>query len=284
MAGLRTRAKVVFVPREAAPLFTPGRQVILARNLKVWDDRMVASARDRLAWTLLHAVGWLSARRAAHIIAVSAVIARRLPTATSGRVSVVHHGCDLALNRDGWRHDAAETLEVVTVGAIDAHKRLGVVVEAVAELARLHPDTRLCIWGPVVDRAEARRLRAQGEHVLGYDPLMGPASPQRRAEILAAADVLAMGSSFESFGLPLVEAMRTGTLVWAPQSALLAELCGAAAVGYEEGSAGSAADALAASLPQAAAIVAAGLDRSLEFNWDRCAEQTLTQLRAVARG
>jgi hypothetical protein len=92
-----------------------------------------------------------------------------------------------------------------------------------------------------------------------------------------------MGSSFESFGLPLLEGMRTSCLVWVPTSDLVDELCGPVAVTYPEGSPVAAARALFAALPNAHSRLSQGRERCSSFTWDSTVDQTLHAVRCVAR-
>lgn len=283
--SLRYRAKAVFSPREAAPLLTPTHLVVLARNLKVWSPSgsTTISARGRfLARTLL---ARLSVIRAARVLAVSSVMARALPARVARSAIVVHHGCDLELVDQSRLEgtNAPESLRIVALGTISEHKRFDRLVEAVALLRELGQPGQLDIWGPVGDPVCAVNLSQSGHEKLGGDPLRGPAAAHQRQRILADADVLAMSSSVESFGLPLLEGMRTSCLVWVPASDLVDELCGLVAVTYPEGSAMAAARALVAALPEARNRLSQGRDRCSSFTWDSTVEQTLRALRCVAR-
>jgi glycosyltransferase involved in cell wall biosynthesis len=208
-------------------------------------------------------------------------MARALPRRWRDTAEVVHHGCDLDLV-DEARLDtglAGGPLRIVALGTVNEHKRFDVVVHAVAELADQGQPAELEIWGSIGDERCADVLRAIGRERLGHDPLRGPATRRHVQEILTAADVLTMGSSTESFGLPLLEGMRTSCLIWVPQSELVRELCGSVAVTYPEGRPIDAARALIASLPEAHRLLPAGRARSLSFTWESTVERTL---RAVS--
>lgn len=276
-------ARAVFSPQDIAPLLARGRLVVLARNVKVWRASHVDGASAWAKWFVLHVVGRMGVSRARSVLAVSGIVADCVPVAASKK-HVVHHGCDLPtmasrIPATDW---SGTTLSVVSVGTISTHKRFDVAIKAVACMRRAGLEVDFALWGPTEDRREHARLTALATALLGEDVLRGPVSRNRLVEILGSADVLVVGSSYESFGMTMVEAMRTRTLVVAPRSPLVDEICGADAVTYEEGSSSSAADALLGALGVAGEIVDRAAARSERFTWTRCAERTLEELRRVA--
>lgn len=275
------RAGAVFCPREAAPLLCPSRLVVLARNLKVWDRGGAITFSQRARGLARSVLARAAVRRASRVLAVSSALVAALPR--NAHAVVVHHGCDLDLvERSRLDDDSApQQLRVVSLGVIGGHKRFDMVIDAVAALRDRGQPASLAIWGPVGDDVVAQALATHGVLTIGEDPLHGPADNERRQALLAEADVLAMGSSFESFGFPLVEAMRTSTLAWVPASELVDELCDGAAVTHREGSPEAAADALVAALPDAAQYLERGRIRAQAFTWDRTVDQTLQQVRNV---
>lgn len=279
LVSARIRPTHVFVPRDIAPLLVRGRTTILVHNVLVWTRPLTMN--DGWDLRLMRAAGRLSLRRSYRVLAVSEAIQQLLPARSRRSCRVVHHGCDLPAIGPHEKPAQAppRRLKVLGLGTISPYKRFDVLIETVARLRDHHVAAELEIWGPVLDQAEGRRLHDLGEAVLGDNPLRGALEPSRRAEIFRTADVVMMGSSSESFGFPMVEGMRTGTVVVAPRSGLVEEICGGCAVTYEEGSAQSAADAILAAFPRFAALADAALRRSEElFTWRRCVEDTLEAL------
>jgi len=129
--------------------------------------------------------------------------------------------------------------------------------------------------GRTVDPAEAIRLRALSLSELGEDCLGGELPVDQRGAALAASHVLAVGSSYECFQLPIVEAMRTSTLVWAPDSPMMTELGAGSSVTYREGDPVDAAQQLRLSLPEARKLTDIGRHRSMDFTWKACVDKTL---------
>ncbi|QYG92350.1 glycosyltransferase [Iamia sp. SCSIO 61187] len=274
-----TRADIVFLPREFAPRLTVPF-VVMARNLYAWLPPP-ADSEHRLTLWLMRRSAHRSARRAARVIAVSRAIANYLP-AGSASPEVIPHGCDLPAGKPvQWPRSGV--LRVVMLATVAPHKGIACIIDAIALLRTEHGvSAELAIYGPVPDKSLAVSLRAQSQAVLGYDAIAGPAPLDRRSEILGAADVVAIGSSYESFCLPLVEGMRAGRAVWAPACDLVEELCGDVAVRYAEGSARSAATEMANALPSLEALGSQGIKRSDTFRWDEIAQRILYTLDRAA--
>jgi glycosyltransferase involved in cell wall biosynthesis len=281
----RFRADAVFCPRETAPVLTPARLVVLAGNVAVWSTHSNEPRRVQAVRLVRRPLAHLSVRRSTAIAAVSRVMAAALPARAARRAVVIHHGCDLdPVATSRLETDSAGPLRILALGTVTHHKRYDRLIDHVAAVHALGLDAKLNIWGPLPDAQHAAELRERGIARLGYDPLMGPAAPAERQAILARADVVAVSSSFESFAMPLVEAMTTRCLVWTPGSALVDELCGEVAVTYHEDADPSlAAGALIDALPAVRDRLAAGQQRGAAFTWTQTVEQTLTLMRSAAR-
>ena len=281
--SLRFKARSAYCPRETAPLLIPTHLIVLARNRKAWSLAAHARLSEGARWLARTFLARLAVARSARVIVVSSAMASALPARLVPTTEVVHHGCDLGLVERSRleRDDCVRTLRIVALGTVSAHKRFDAVIDAVAELRAQGQPAHLEIWGSIGDPSSAEWCRRVARERLGDDPLRGPADGFRRQKILADADVLAMGSSVESFGHPLVEGMRTSCLIWAPASTLVDELCGPVAVTYPERSSEGAATALIAALRTAPDLLHAGRERSLAFTWESTVDQTLRAVRDI---
>lgn len=144
------------------------------------------------------------------------------------RIDIVPPGADLACYRPGDKAAARAELgfspgeEIVAfVGRIQPLKAPDVLVRAVAEALRRRPGRRLravIVGGPSgtgLERPDALiELAAQlgiAEHVT----FLPPQPPDRLVQVYRAADLVAVPSYNESFGLVALEAQASGTPVLA---------------------------------------------------------------------
>lgn len=293
LLSLRLRPSVVFIPREVGPLLPVGRSVLLAANVLRWGvpptgEDSSASQRSK-ARALSELKSWVARRaasRASAVVVSSGAVADLVP---HPRVEVIPFGIDVPAVEVVRPPEAGRSLRVVFLGSIARHKRIDVVIELVAELRSRHAvAATLDIWGG----GNQAELRAELEELVSEQlgdagALRGPLDPNLRGEVLSEADILAVGSGVESFGFPLLEAQKSGTLVVAPDSPIVREQCGERAVTYPEGDAiagaASLADTLSLENPeQLSARLRRGVEHASSFTWRRCVDETLELLAEIA--
>ena len=100
------------------------------------------------------------------------------------------------------------------------------------------------------------------------------------------ADALLLPSLFESFGLPILEAMASGCPVLTSDRYGTREIADGAALLVDPVSVDAIAEGLARLLedePLRARLIAAGHVRATAFTWERCARQILDLLHGLAR-
>ena len=120
--------------------------------------------------------------------------------------------------------------------------------------------------GPTKDERVAAELRSGGARLEGYVPT------ERLAELYRGAACLVQASRHEGFGLPVVEAMASGTPVVIVSDPALVEVAGDAALVVEDG---MLADGIARALAERERLVAAGLERARGFGWEATARATV---------
>ena len=105
--------------------------------------------------------------------------------------------------------------------------------------------------------------------------------------LFAAAAVFCFPSLEESFGLPPLEAMASGTPVIVSNVAALVEVCGDAAIYADTTNPHAIADAIDELMRDATRreeMRHAGLVRARSFTWKRSAERLLQTVHAAANG
>jgi len=242
--------------QHALPLGYRGRSVVTLHDLHFERDPSVMGLVDRLTF---RAVVPRAARKADHVLAVSERTKRdavELYGLAAGRITVTPLAVDPAFTPGDGTHDGY----LLFVGAVQQRKDPLAALDA-AQATGLP----LVVVGPEKDQALAAELRRRGADVRGVVPKAELAELYRRA----AAVVLL--SRYEGFGIPVLEAMASGTPVVLSDDAALREVAGDAGV-Y-----GPVAEALA----DRDRYRAAGLARAAQFSWRRTAELTVGAYRKV---
>jgi glycosyltransferase involved in cell wall biosynthesis len=144
---------------------------------------------------------------------------------------------------------------------------------------------------PLVIAGGENRFLSEGElrqpEALGISDWVrwpGWIEQEELAGFYAMAEALLLPSIFESCGLPVLEAMAAGTPVLTADRYGTKELAEGAAVLVNPESVDSIADGIRWVLEDGAlraTLVAAGRDRSQDFTWRRCAQETLGVLERV---
>jgi glycosyltransferase involved in cell wall biosynthesis len=123
--------------------------------------------------------------------------------------------------------DGPNALELLHVGSTIARKRIDVLLESVASLKRLWPNLRLIRVGDTFTPAQERQINRLG---LGGSVTVLPFVDRRvLAAVYRRATMLLQPSEREGFGLPVAEAMASGTPVVASRIPALVEVGGPAA-------------------------------------------------------
>jgi glycosyltransferase involved in cell wall biosynthesis len=193
------------------------------------------------------------------------------------KVVVTPYGVDPAFGMDGPTRDGGSYM--LFVGGLQPRKDPTTAVDA---LAKLDPHLRLVFAGPalrksreLVDHVRELRLSSRVEFT-GY---------VRKSELAAlyrGAACLVLPSLYEGFGLPILEAMASGTPVVATTAGALPEVAGDAAVLVEPGDAEELAAGVELALADRERLVAAGLERSTRYSWAETARRTLAVYEELA--
>jgi glycosyltransferase involved in cell wall biosynthesis len=253
----------------AVPLACPCPAVVTIHDLSF--ERGLMGRRDRLVFRRIVP---RSVRAAARVLTVSERTKRDLVEhygVAPERVVVTPNGVDPAFGPRGTSGDAGSGARfALSVGAIQERKN-----QLAALAAAREAGLELVVAGPTKDDRVAERLRMEGARLVGY------VSTERLAELYRGAACLVQSSRHEGFGLPVVEAMASGTPVVTVRDPALLEVAGDAAVVVDET---DLADGIRRALAERERLSAAGLRRAQEFTWEATAHATVrVYLEALGR-
>ena len=238
-----------------------------------------------------------SASAAARILTVSAFSASEIAAAYGippARITVtplgVHHGIFAAGDPNVALDLPANVTEpyLLHVGDIHERRNLPLVVDAVLE-ARRHFGAAAAISLVLagVDRGVSEGLCAMASEAGSPEAVvaLGPVSEARVHALYRGATALVYPSLYEGFGLPLIEAMASGTPVLASHEASIPEVLGGAGLLLDPRDASAWREAIIRIVNDEVLrsdLRARGLARAATFTWQRTARLTLNVYREAA--
>jgi glycosyltransferase involved in cell wall biosynthesis len=125
---------------------------------------------------------------------------------------------------------------LLSIGDIYPHKRLELAIEGLAILKEAHPNLELRIAGREMDSDYKSRLLRTIEDLAVEDRVefVGSLSPVEVKQLYRSTMIFVTTSALESFGLTPIEAMASGLPVIASRSSAIPEICGDAAIYFDE--------------------------------------------------
>jgi glycosyltransferase involved in cell wall biosynthesis len=189
------------------------------------------------------------------------------------RIAVAYPGVHPRYTAEGPRaiRDAPYVLAVAT---LEPRKNLPALVKAFQLVRNARPELELVIAGAPVHWAE-QEVGGEGVTALGFVP------DDQLPELYRGAAVFAYPSLFEGFGMPVVEAMASGTPVVSSTHPSLDEASGSAAVRVDPASPEAIAAGIEQALNDSESRSATGLEHARRFTWRACGEAYLHGFRTA---
>lgn len=184
------------------------------------------------------------------------------------RVRVVHNGVSEIYHPLSQISDFNNSM-VLFVGARGGYKNFHLAIEAVAAI----PDLELhVVGGGAFSSDELQQLEKQ---LPGRYRWLGRLSDEALNKAYNRAYALLYPSSYEGFGIPIIEAMRAGCPVVAVNVSSIPEVAGDAAILVDLPSASALSDALRFVSARRQQLITAGMAQAAKFSWARCINETL---------
>lgn len=281
-------------PNYFMPAFS-GRNIVTIPDLSTW---LHPEWHPKASADLINHHIEQARKRADHIITISQRVKHEIVNhlhVAEDRITVTHLGAS-----EEFRPVSAEEFQTATdatglrykdyflfMATIEPRKNLGRLLEAYLNYRQNAASDALPLvvcghngWKSDSVHRRLRELHAEGVvHYLGYTP-----SALAR-QLLAGARALAYPSLYEGFGLPVLEAMQSGTAVITSDNNAAAEVSGQAALLIDPESSGQ----LEAALHQLhqdpgklSELETAGMARARTFSWERCARETTSIYEEVS--
>lgn len=281
----------LFMPIQQLPYIRPKG----VRTVAVVHDLAVHVFPDQYTyknWALLHVFSAYVARQADAIIAVSQATADDIEKyyKRTAHVHVVHHGVDhqkFFPVREGeessWQtltsaYPSLRKPYLLYVGQIQPRKNIIRLVEAFELLKQEQPKLQLVLAGshgwlqkPILDRIQTSPY----SHDI---VLLGRVADELMSALYQHAHVFVMPSLYEGFGMPLLEAMASGTPVVTSNVSSMPEITGNAALCIDPQSVASIAGGVREAQSKSESLRHQGIARAKQFSWEETAQETFAIL------
>ncbi len=238
-------------------------------------------------WRLLL---WVSARRSQALIAVSETTAKDLAQfyrVGEARIRTIAHGVDPEFFEIGRRREGrAPEPTILCVSTLHPHKNIERLVRAFAEFRKAKAEYRLVLAGmrgfhaAPVERTVASLGLSDSVRITGWIPR------QDLYDLYERAALFVYPSTFEGFGMPVLEALAAGIPTVCSSIEPLVTIAGGRTLLFPPDSDSALAEAmlrLASDETLRQRLAEEGPARAAEFTWERCARETLGLLSDVAR-
>ena len=253
-----------------------GPAIVTVQDLSFEWDPSLMGARDRFMFRTFVP---RSARRADQVLAISERTKRDLIEhygIPERKIVVTPLGVDPTFRPNGTTPDG--TPYALFVGGIQPRKDPLTAVEA---LALVDGDLRLVLVGDEKRGGDEVRTAIERLGLERRVEFAGYVEHEGLASLYRGAACLVFPSRYEGFGLPVLEAMASGTPVVATTAGAVPEVAGDAAVLVQPGDPEALAEGIHEALGDRERLVTAGLERARLFTWAETARRTLEVYREL---
>ena len=275
------------LPRRAADvdvLFNPGftAPAFGATNVTVFHDLQHKRHPEHFRWFDLpfwDLMLWMSAKRSGRLIAVSKSTHDDLSKYYRRDSDIIHHGVDPQYFAIGERRRPEKML--LCVSTLHPHKNHLRLIRAFGSFVATHPDYHLVLAGmrgfAVKEiESEIARLGLTGNvRITGWIP------QSELFDLYTRAAGMVYPSTFEGFGMPVIEAMAAQVPLACSNIEPIRTLAAGCALEFDPLDE----EAIALALPRlidSPPPLGPALERARQFSWEEAARRTLAVLESAA--
>lgn len=279
----RAGIDVLYNPGFTSPFFAPFPNVTVIHDLQHHRHPEFFKPRDLQAWRLLV---WASAKQSRQLLTLSEASREDIHTVygvPSNRIRIAAPGVESDLFQ--LKRSRPEPL-VLCVSTLHPHKNIERLVDAFAAFRTKRPEYRLVLAGMRGFHAEAVERRIQERQVDDAVSITGWIPRSEILQLYSRAAMVVFPSTFEGFGMPVVEAMAAGVPLITTAVRPMSDTAGDGAIlvapDNTEGFI-AAMEQVAASETIRNTLIARGRKRAREYTWQRTASITLDTIEIAAR-
>ena len=213
----------------------PGRYVTMCQNLLPIDVQERKRYFFSLTWVRLVMLGFIhqdAFRKAAGVIFLNEYCFKSLPVVIQSKVSriaFIPHGVSEIFTPLSTGKKDVKTFALIYVSTIDVYKHQWKIAEAVEELL----DEGYAIGIDFIGHANPTALAKLNPYLSESIRYLGPVSYSDLPARYAAFDVFIFGSTCETFGMVLLEAMASGLPVLSSNRSSMPETLGEHALYFD---------------------------------------------------
>jgi alpha-1,3-rhamnosyl/mannosyltransferase len=274
----------------------PGRKIVTVHDLSTIKYPQYHPP-SRVAYVNRHIQRAID--HADHIVTVSDFIKREMNEllgVPEERITTIYLGADQGfspVSQEDFIDRSISSLEYkqyfIFVSTVEPRKNLARLLEVYRSYLDIEGDSALPLvvvglpgWNSSAIHRELSKLNHSNRvNYLGYVEI------HQLQLLLAGARALLFPSLYEGFGLPALEAMKSGTAVLTSRDSAMSEICRGAALHvspYDDDEILAAVIQLQQNGNLVDSLVARGLAIAAEYSWDKCALETVALYRRVADG
>ncbi len=295
---------VLFIPAHTLPFFSPKNSVVTVHDLGFVHNPELYPARQKIYHNFV--LSYVK-RKAKHIITPTEFVKQDLIETLkipAQKISVVWHGYNHELYRplqDKPRRTKQYSPYFFYIGRLETKKNIVNLIKAFNffRASSCHPEAS-AEGSRSADRTQNLKLLLAGKPSHGYDKIketisaspfkkdiieLGYLADKEVPKYLSNAEAFVFPTSFEGFGMPIIEAMACGCPVLASNNTCIPEITdnGRAAILIDPNNPKNIADGLKQiTNPQTKKeLIPKGLNHAKLFSWEIAAQKTLKVLNRV---